>query len=65
LLHTNPELAKSIKANDLGKYARSSKTRTKATKTPTADPDKMPWEGRIARPPKRTADLAVLSDDSG
>lgn len=68
LLHTNPELAKSIKANDLGKYAQTLNTKTKAkvlrSKPVENDPDAMPWDGRLAsRSNKRKAELAVLSDD--
>lgn len=68
LLHTNPELAKSIKANDLGKYARKLDTKTKAKvlrrKPAENDPDVMPWDGRLVpRANKRKANLAVLSDE--
>jgi hypothetical protein len=70
LLHSNPELARTIKANDLGKYAGKLSTKTKAkalrSKPVVADPEANPWEApnRLAsRSTKRKADLAMLSDD--
>jgi len=68
LLHSNPELAKSIKANDLGRYAGKLKPSTKAkalrVKPTDTDPDANPWDARIAaRSTKRKANLAMLSDE--
>jgi hypothetical protein len=63
-------LARTIKANDLGKYAGKLSTKTKAkalrSKPGVADPEANPWEApnRLAsRSTKRKADLAMLSDD--
>lgn len=72
LLDTNPELAKSIRANDLGKYAgrvrgTSSKTKpARATEAAVAAVEAEPWVDRLVAKKHQSIThhaLAVLSDE--
>lgn len=64
LLRDNPEVARNIKANDLGKLSR---TITKAEKHERAakketDPDDKPWKDRVQAGKRGPKVLAELSE---